>query len=130
MPAWITPLLWPVWCCAIADSRSRTRTRSSGRRDNNSRVVARPRMPPPTTMVSQVSIALVNCGLGDAPAAVEEVEVAALGGLGHVLGEQLRVAARSRELSGHPHRTPLREFFFRNAQIEAPRRYVQRDLVA
>ena len=41
-------------------------------------------------------------GFGDAAGAVEEVEVAALVGLGDVLGEQLRVAAGGGELSGHP----------------------------
>ena len=47
-------------------------------------------------------VASMDRGLGDAAGAVEEVEVAALVGLGDVVGEQLRVAAGGGELSGHP----------------------------
>jgi hypothetical protein len=51
-------------------------------------------------------------GLGDAAGAVEEVEVAALVRLGHVVGEKLGVAAAGGTFSGHPRTTPLCEFFF------------------
>src|SRR4051812_669646 len=49
MPAWITPLVWPVWCAARRCSRSRTHSFAIGRRRSSSRATARPRMPPPTT---------------------------------------------------------------------------------
>ena len=45
-------------------------------------------------------------------------------------GEQLRVAAGGRELSGHPGRTAGGEVFFRDAQVDAATRDVQRDEVA
>src|SRR4051794_2271018 len=51
----MTPLLRPVWCRAIAGSRSSTTTDSSGRRRCSSRATARPMIPPPTTMTSQRS---------------------------------------------------------------------------
>src|ERR1044072_8599229 len=96
-------------------SRSSINTRVSGLRRRSSRAVARPRMPAPTTMVSQgwSCILLMDGWFGDAAGAVEEVEVAPLGRLGHVLGEQALVAACGRERSGHPRRTTRGEFFFR-----------------
>src|SRR4051794_37203061 len=52
MPAWMTPELWPVWCCAIVGSRSRTVT--VWPRLWSSRATARPTMPAPTTAMSVV----------------------------------------------------------------------------
>src|SRR5215217_1038826 len=49
MPAWITPLLRPVWCCATAPSRSSTTVRRFGCRRVSSRATVSPRMPAPTT---------------------------------------------------------------------------------
>src|SRR3954451_16250880 len=50
MPAWMTPELWPVWCCAIVGSRSRTVT--VWPRRCSSRATARPTMPAPTMAMS------------------------------------------------------------------------------
>ena len=55
MPAWITPLEWPVWCAAIRGSRSSTATRRSGSRRPSSRATARPTIPAPTTATSHCS---------------------------------------------------------------------------
>src|SRR6185436_16985842 len=52
MPAWTTPLLWPVWCCASSPSPSSTTRLSAGRRSPSSRATASPRIPPPTTAMS------------------------------------------------------------------------------
>ena len=52
MPAWTTPLLWPVWCWASSGSRSSTTTLAPGRRRFSSQATASPRMPPPTTAMS------------------------------------------------------------------------------
>src|SRR5215211_689510 len=52
MPEWMTPLLCPVWCCAIACSFSSTVRPRPGRRLRSSRATASPRMPAPTTTTS------------------------------------------------------------------------------
>ena len=80
--------------------------------------MARPRMPAPTTTTSQ-GCPSVDRGLRDSAGAVEEVEVAALVGLGHVAREQALVAAGGGELSGHPGRTARGELVFRDVQVEA-----------
>src|SRR5262245_38183668 len=48
----MTPELWPVWCPAMAGSRSSTCTDRPGWRASSSRATARPRMPAPTTATS------------------------------------------------------------------------------
>src|SRR3954447_20103791 len=52
MPAWITPLEWPVWWKPTSSSFSSTATRRSGARRVSSRAAARPRIPAPTTATS------------------------------------------------------------------------------
>src|SRR3954468_7509614 len=52
MPAWITPLEWPVWWNPTSSSFSSTATRRSGARRVSSRAAARPRIPAPTTATS------------------------------------------------------------------------------
>src|SRR3954454_8139514 len=54
MPAWITPLLCPVWWAPSTVSLSTTTIFASGRRRAISRAVARPTIPAPTTARSQV----------------------------------------------------------------------------
>ena len=54
MPAWMTPLEWPLWWTASPSSRSRTTTSESGWRRFSSRAVAIPTIPPPTTQTSQL----------------------------------------------------------------------------
>src|SRR5688500_16360235 len=54
MPAWITPLLRPVWCAASARSFSRITTFFPGKRSWRACAVARPTMPPPTIRKSEV----------------------------------------------------------------------------
>src|SRR5918992_4969761 len=49
MPAWMTPLLAPVWPVAGSGARSSTTASRSGRRRLSSRATARPTIPPPTT---------------------------------------------------------------------------------
>src|SRR5579859_1733767 len=51
----MTPLLWPVWWAAGADSFSTTTTRRDGSRRRSSCAVARPRMPAPMMATSHVS---------------------------------------------------------------------------
>src|SRR3954471_2708559 len=48
MPAWTTPLLWPVWWKPTSGSFSSTATRRSGCLLMSSRAAARPRIPAPT----------------------------------------------------------------------------------
>src|SRR4051794_26814606 len=48
MPPWMTPEFDPVWWRATASSRSRTTTRSAGRRVSSSRAAASATMPAPT----------------------------------------------------------------------------------
>src|SRR4051794_15266054 len=62
MPAWITPLLRPVWCRPTSCSFSSTQTLSPGRRISSSRATASPRMPAPTTARSQSPEASVVAG--------------------------------------------------------------------
>src|SRR3954449_11149368 len=52
MPAWITPLEWPVWWKPTSSSFSSTATRRSGSRRVSSRAAASPRIPAPTTATS------------------------------------------------------------------------------
>src|SRR6187200_844026 len=52
MPAWITPLEWPVWWRPSVGSASSRQRRAPGCRASSSRAMARPRMPPPTTAKS------------------------------------------------------------------------------
>src|SRR3954465_4250066 len=52
MPAWTTPLEWPVWWKPTSSSFSSTATRRSGARRVSSRAAARPRIPAPTTATS------------------------------------------------------------------------------
>src|SRR5687768_12136221 len=49
MPAWMTPLLAPVWPVARTEARSSTTASRPGRRRVSSRATARPTIPPPTT---------------------------------------------------------------------------------
>src|SRR5918999_704890 len=49
MPAWMTPLLAPVWPVAGPGARSSTTASRSGRRRLSSRATAMPTIPPPTT---------------------------------------------------------------------------------
>src|ERR671914_2952029 len=49
MPAWMTPLLAPVWPVASLGARSSTTASRSGRRRLSSRATASPTIPPPTT---------------------------------------------------------------------------------
>ena len=51
MPAWITPLEWPVWWVATA-ARARARDLASGWRSASSRAAASPTIPAPTTATS------------------------------------------------------------------------------
>src|SRR5215211_764422 len=55
MPAWMTPLLAPVWPPATAEPCSSTTADRSGRRRVSSRATASPRIPPPTTARSHSS---------------------------------------------------------------------------
>src|SRR5688500_2846911 len=48
MPAWMTPLLWPVWWNPTSSCFSSTATRRPGRRRSISRATARPMIPAPT----------------------------------------------------------------------------------
>src|SRR2546423_6079640 len=52
MPAWMTPLLWPVWCRPTSASFSSTATRRSGCLLASSRAAARPTIPAPTIATS------------------------------------------------------------------------------
>src|SRR3954454_16207130 len=52
MPAWTTPLEWPVWCSPTFGSRSSTATLLSGCRRASSRATASPTIPAPTTAKS------------------------------------------------------------------------------
>src|SRR4051794_1516638 len=72
----------------------------------------------------------MDCGLRDSAGSVEEVEVAAFGGLGDVGGEEALVASGGRELAGHPRGTAGGELFFRHAQVEAAGWDVKGDQVA
>src|SRR3954464_14656586 len=76
MPAWITPLLAPVWPPATAGPASSTTALSAGRRRFSSRATASPRMPPPTTARSHSSGATA---------------ISARLLLGHAAGQQLQV---------------------------------------
>ncbi len=69
-------------------------------------------------------------GSGTPPAPWRKSKSQPSWGLGDVRGEQALVAAGGGELSGHPERTASREFFFRDVEVEAPRRNVERDRVA
>ena len=54
MPAWMTPLLRPVWCAPRRCSRSSRQRLAPGWRASSSRATASPTMPPPTTTRSQL----------------------------------------------------------------------------
>src|SRR5918998_72934 len=95
MPAWMTPLLAPVWPPATAAPRSSTAALRSGRRRFSSRATASPRMPPPTTARSHCAGA---CGtsarllLGDA--AGQQLEVGVDHQLDHLLERRARLPAQ------------------------------------
>src|SRR3954468_4475555 len=76
MPAWITPLLEPVWPPATAGPCSSKTASSPGRRRVSSRATASPRIPPPTTARSH------SCGAAAISASLL---------LGHAAGEQFEV---------------------------------------
>src|SRR5256885_448448 len=64
MPAWITPLLWPVWWKPTSLSLSRTRSERSGCRRLSSRATARPTIPAPTTARSHSPAGLASRIIG------------------------------------------------------------------
>ena len=85
-------------------------------------------MPAPTTTVSQASISgspARGCRRRRGGNRSRSPR-----GLGHMGGEQARIAARRGKLSRHPRRTPGGEFFFRDVEVEPPGLHVERDLVA
>ena len=114
-------------CRARAPARARGRP---GVRCSNSRAVARPRMPAPTTTTSQGRSISGSRVRRRRRLPSQEVEVAAFVGLGDVVGEQHRVAAGGGTFSGHPDRTPRGELVFRDEQVEPAGRDVEHDLVA
>src|SRR5215472_229093 len=64
MPEWITPLLWPVWCAPMRASLSTSANRRPGRRRSNSRALASPTIPAPTTTTSYVDTPGIVGGSG------------------------------------------------------------------
>src|SRR3954464_9883489 len=94
MPAWITPLLAPVWPPATAGPASSTTALSAGRRRFSSRATASPRMPPPTTARSHSSGATATSArllLGHASG--QQLQVGVDHQLDHVLERGARVPA-------------------------------------
>src|ERR671914_1618990 len=76
MPAWMTPLLAPVWPVATAGARSSTTASRPGRRRFNSRATAKPTIPPPMTARSHsAGGADISAGLLLRYSAPEELEV-------------------------------------------------------
>src|SRR5918992_2721439 len=76
MPAWMTPLLAPVWAVARAGARSSTTALRSGRRRVSSRATAKPTIPPPMTARSHsAGGAPISAGLLLRYSAPEELEV-------------------------------------------------------
>src|SRR5918992_4369898 len=77
MPAWIPPLLAPVWPVASAGARSSTTASRPGRRRVSSRATAKPTIPPPTTARSHWAggAAGISAGLLLWYSAPEELEV-------------------------------------------------------
>src|SRR5919106_2167305 len=76
MPAWMTPLLAPVWPVARAGARSSTTASRSGRRRVSSRATAKPTIPPPMTARSHsAGGAPISAGLLLRYSAPEEREV-------------------------------------------------------
>src|SRR5918996_1760094 len=92
MPAWITPLLAPVWPVASSGARSSTTAFRSGRRRVSSRATARPTIPPPTTARSHSAggAAGISAGLLLRYSAAEEVEI----GIDHQTNHLLEACAR------------------------------------
>src|SRR5215217_6278659 len=91
MPAWMTPLLAPVWPPATPGPRSSTTADSSGRRRFSSRATANPRIPPPTTARSHSSGATdISARLLLGHAACEQLQV----GVHHQLDHLLERGAR------------------------------------
>src|ERR687895_2053555 len=92
MPAWMTPLLAPVWPVASTGARSSTTAFSSGRRRVSSRATARPTIPPPTTARSHSAggAAGISAGLLLRYSAPEEVEI----GIDHQTNHLLKACAR------------------------------------
>src|SRR5215207_574889 len=91
MPAWMTPLLAPVWPVATADARSSTTRRRSGYRRASSRATARPTIPPPTTARSHSPGGVcTSAGLLLWHAAPEQLQV----GVDHQLDHLLERGAR------------------------------------
>src|SRR5689334_20372761 len=91
MPAWITPLLAPVWPPATPGPASSTTAFRSGRRRLSSRVTASPTIPPPTTARSHSSGATaISAGLLLGHAAGQQLEV----GVDHELDHLVERGAR------------------------------------
>src|ERR687895_763320 len=94
MPAWMTPLLAPVWPVASLGARSSTTTSSSGRRRLSSRATARPTMPPPTTARSHSAGATgTSAGLLLRHSATEQLEVCVDHQADHLLEARARLPA-------------------------------------
>src|SRR3954471_2943265 len=89
MPAWMTPELWPVWCWAIACSRSRRVTMWPRRCPSHA--TARPTMPAPTTAMSVV------LGAADRTSRLVELDRLAQ----PVLERDLRLEAHQLARAGH-----------------------------
>src|ERR671915_236631 len=93
MPAWMTPLLAPVWPVAGTGARSSTTALRSGRRRVSSRATARPTIPPPTTARSHSAggaVAGISAGLLIRVPAPGEVET----GIDHPTDHLRRACAR------------------------------------
>src|ERR687895_1159206 len=76
MPAWMTPLLAPVWAVARSGARSSTTALRFGRRRVSSRATAKPTIPPPMTARSHsAGGAPISAGLLLRYSAPEELEV-------------------------------------------------------
>src|SRR5918992_611685 len=92
MPAWMTPLLAPVWPVAGSGARSSTTASRSGRRRVSSRATARPTIPPPTTARSHSAggAVAISAGLLLRDSAPEEVEI----GIDHQTNHLLEACPR------------------------------------
>src|SRR5688572_25630789 len=76
MPAWMTPLLAPVWPVASTGARSSTTASRPGRRRVSSRATAKPTIPPPMTARSHSADgAGISAGLLLRYSAPEELDV-------------------------------------------------------
>src|SRR5919106_5786454 len=115
MPAWITPLLAPVWPVASSGARSSTTASRSGRRRVSSRATARPMIPPPTTARSHSAggAAGISAGLLLRYSAAEEVEI----GIDHQTNHLLKACARlPAELHARLARVPDQVLHLRGAE--------------